>query len=296
MNKHFAIIFVLLAGIFWASSGIAVQDFFTRSTKTPIELTNIRMILSSVLIFIFAWHYGNVQRSLKILRRWKILWFDMVLYGIFGVMLMQYTYFAAIKFGNAAATTVITYVYPAMVIAWTSFSSKTLPRAGELAAVILAIIGVYLLTTEGDPAKLSVPFMCVVLSLASGGFFAFASIFPKRLFAIFDPYFLTAVGMFIGGLSSLPFLSSYDWTPFFNRDVIFNTTWIIIVGTTFAFLCFNAGLRWLNPEVASVTATIEPVASVVISYFVFGTTFGIVAGVGIVLVILAIISPVIIRH
>lgn len=295
MNLHLAIIFVLLAGTAWASSGIAVQVFFQHSTRTPIELTNIRMILSSILIFIVAWRYGGIRKNFRILNRWRGLWLELVIYGIIGIMLMQYTYFAAIKFGSAASVTVITYVYPAMVICWTSFAHRKIPPAGEILAVILAIVGVFLLVTEGDPSKLSVSIECLILSVASGACFAFASIYPKRLFALFDPYFLTAIGMFIGGIATFPFLPDLNWFEFFKPDVIFYTLWIIFIGTTIAFIFFNAGLKYLSPEIASVSATIEPVASVVISYFVFGTTFGSIALIGIFLVILAIISPVLIH-
>lgn len=295
MNLHLAIVFVLLAGTAWASSGIAVQSFFQHSTRTPIELTNIRMILSSVLIFLVAWKYGGVKKDLRILNRFRFLWLELIIYGIIGIMLMQYTYFAAIKFGSAAVVTVITYVYPAMVIGWTSFASRKLPNRGELIAVILAVAGVFLLVTEGDLSRLSVSIECLLMSVASGACFAFASIFPKRLFAIFDPYFLTAIGMFIGGLATFPFLPDLNWFEFFKPDVIFYTLWIIFIGTTLAFVFFNAGLKWLTPEIASVTATIEPVASVVISYFVFGTTFGSIACLGIFLVLLAIVCPVFVR-
>ena len=295
MNLHLAIVLVILAGISWGSSGIAVQSFFQHSTKTPIELTNIRMIISSILIFIIAWRYGNLRRSFKILNRWRGLWIELVIYGLIGIMLMQFTYFAAIKFGSAASVTVITYVYPAMVIFWTSLSHRKIPPRGEILAVIFAITGVFLLVTEGDLSKLSVSIECLILSIASGACFAFASIYPKRLFAIFDPYFLTAIGMFIGGIATIPFLPELDWIPFFDSTVIFYTLWIIFIGTAVAFVFFNAGLKFLTPEIASVSATIEPVASVVISYFVFRTMFGAIALLGIFLVLLAIVSPVLIR-
>ena len=295
MNLHLAIVLVILAGVAWGSSGIAVQVFFQHSTRTPIELTNIRMILSSILIFIVAWRYGGIRKNFRILNRWRGLWIELAIYGIIGIMLMQYTYFAAIESGSAAAATVIQYVYPAMVITWTSLSRRKFPHAGEIIAVIFACVGIFLLVTEGDLSKLSVPIECILFGLASGACFAFASIYPKRLFALFDPYFLTAIGMFIGGIATFPFLPDLDWFEFFKPDVIFYTLWIIFIGTTIAFIFFNAGLKYLSPEIASVSATIEPVASVVISYFVFGTTFGSIALIGIFLVLLAIVSPVLIR-
>ena len=67
-------------------------------------------------------------------------------------------------------------------------------------------------------------------------------------------------------------------------------------GTVMTFLFYNIRLNYLTAEEASVTATIEPVASVVIAYIIFGTSFGIVESIGICLVILAIIAPTFIKR
>lgn len=67
---------------------------------------------------------------------------------------------------------------------------------------------------------------------------------------------------------------------------------IIICGTVIAFICYNAGLAWLTEEQTSVTATVEPAVSVIASYFLFGTTFGLFEGIGIIMVLLAILVPV----
>lgn len=69
-----------------------------------------------------------------------------------------------------------------------------------------------------------------------------------------------------------------------------------IFGTVAAFLSFNAGLKFLTPEEAAITATTEPAASVIISWLVFGTAFGFVESVGIILVMLAIVMPSIVKR
>ena len=232
-----------------------------------------------------------------LLNRHPRLWLDVAIYGVIGVMFMQFTYFQAISIGGAAATTVITYACPAMVVMWESFYHKRLPKRGEVIAVILAMSGVFLLVTGGNPTKLLVPIWCVVWSLLSGAAFAFSAIFPKHLFAKkIDPYFLTGVGMFIGGLSTFALIDERNWLPFLSADVLFDVSWIIIFGTVAAFLSFNAGLKFLTPEEASITATTEPAASVIISWLIFGTTFGLVESVGIILVMLAIVMPSIIKR
>ena len=291
MSRGLALIFVGLAGIFWASSGVAVQDFFTHSEKSAMELTNIRMCLAGLILILISARRKNFLRSLGLIKRHPRLWLDVIIYGIIGVMFMQFTYFQGISIGGAAATTVICYACPAMVVIWESFYHKKFPKRGEVIAVILATSGVFLLVTGGNPTKLLVPLGCVIWSLLSGAAFAFSAIFPKHLLAKkIDPYFLTGVGMFIGGLSTFALIDERNWLPFFAPEVLFDVSWIIIFGTVAAFLSFNAGLKFLTPEEASITVTTEPAASVIISWIIFGTAFGLIESLGIILVLLAIIK------
>lgn len=292
-----ALVLVGMAGIFWASSGVAVQDFFAHSAKTPMELTNIRMCTGGAILIMFAARRKNFRQTLGILNRRPRLWLDVVIYGVIGVMFMQYTYFQGIAIGGAAAATVICYACPAMVVIWDSFYNRRLPKRGEVVAVVLAMIGVFLLVTGGNPTKLLVPLGCVLWSLASGATFAFSAIYPKHLFARkIDTYFLTGVGMLIGGLTTFALTDDWNWQAFFASDVLFDVSWIIIFGTVGAFQSFNAGLRHLTPEEASITATTEPAASVIISWAIFGTAFGAVESFGIILVLLAIVAPSIIKR
>ena len=297
MKKSLALIVVAMAGIFWASSGVAVQDFFSHSSKSAMELTNIRMCVAGAILILLAARRKKFWLSLGILRNHPRLWLNVIIYGIIGVMFMQFTYFQAISIGGAAATTVICYACPAMVVIWESFYHKKFPKRGEVIAVILAMSGVFLLVTGGNPTKLLVPVGCVIWSLLSGAAFAFSAIFPKHLFAKkIDPYFLTGVGMFIGGLSTFALIDDWSWKEFFAAEVLFDVSWIIIFGTVAAFLSFNAGLKFLTPEEASITATTEPAASVIISRIIFGTAFGLVESFGIILVLLAIIMPSIVKR
>ena len=293
MSRTIALIVVGLAGVCWASSGVAAQDFFARSAKSPMELTNIRMCLAGAILILLATRRKTFRLSLGLLNRRPRLWLDVAIYGIIGVAFMQFTYFQAISIGGAAATTVICYACPAMVVIWESLYHKRFPKRGEVVAVVLAMIGVFLLVTGGDPTKLLVPVGCVLWSLASGAAFAFSAIFPKHLFAKkIDPYFLTGVGMFIGGLSTFAVIDERNWFPFAaTTEILFDVTWIIIFGTVAAFLSFNAGLKSLTPEEASITATTEPAASVIISRIIFGTAFGFVESIGIILVMIAIVAP-----
>ena len=287
-----ALVLVGMSGICWASSGIAAQDFFSRSIKIPLELTNIRMCSAGFLMLVMLLATKKFKWSAARLNRKPKLWLYLFVYGLIGIVMVQFSYFQAISTGGAAATTVILSATPAMVVIWESFYNRKFPARIEILAVILAILGVFFLVTGGDPTKILVPLPCVFWSLASGASFAFSMIFGKILFAEkINPAFVTSVGMFGGGLVTFLLIDNFDWLPFFYSDVIFNVGWIIIFGTVIAFWIFNEGLKYLTPEESALVEMTEPVSSVVLSYFVFGTVFGWIESFGIILVLLAVISP-----
>lgn len=293
MSRNLALVLVGMSGICWASSGIAAQDFFSRSIKIPLELTNIRMCSAGFLMLLMLLVTKKFQWSAARLNRKPKLWLYLFVYGLIGIVMVQFSYFQAIATGGAAATTVILAAVPAMVVIWESIYNKKFPARIEILAVILAIVGVFFLVTGGDPTKILVPLPCVFWSLTSGASFAFSMIFGKVLFAEkITPAFITSVGMFGGGLVTFLLIDNFDWTPFFESDVILNVAWIIIFGTVIAFWIFNEGLKYLTPEESALVEMTEPVSSVVLSYFAFGTVFGWIESLGIILVLLAVISPV----
>lgn len=296
MQKNLALILVGLAGIMWATSGALAQDFFSKSTKSPLELTNIRMCTAGIIMLAVIILRGKFKLSTAIINRRKKLWLDVFVYGLIGVVVVQFTYFKAISIGGAAATTVILSATPAMVVIWHTLYNRQLPTRLEMLSVILAMVGVFLLVTGGDPTKILVPLGCVFWSLASGAAFAFSAIFPKKLFKLrINPEFLTSMGMFMCGWTTFLLIDDWDWQPFLDSEVFFNVAWIVIFGTVVAFLVFNAGLKFLTAEEATVTALTEPVASVFITYLMFGKTFGLIESIGIILVFVAILTPVIFK-
>ena len=296
MSHFSAVLLVLLAGTMWAASGTAAQHFYTQSVHIPIELTQVRLFLSSALFFLLALWSGGLRRGVRSLRRSPRLLVQLSIHGILGIMIVQFSYFMGIAEGDAAATTVIGYTSPAMMILYLAVRWRRLPSAAETGTVVVAVAGVFLLVTGGDVGRLSVPMACIVWSLISGATFTFAMIYPVHLLRLFDRFFLLAVCMLIGGIALLPMTQVIvDVGSFFTAETWLDLLVIIGLGTIVAFFAFNLGLRWLSPEETAITATIEPVASVLFAWLIFDTHFAALQIVGVVLVIAAILTPNLLR-
>lgn len=123
------------------------------------------------------------------------------------------------------------------------------------------------------------------------GGYSFASIYPKHIFLQVDKTFVLAVSMIIGALACWAFAPQIDWLAFFDPHIFFGVAWIVLFGTVTAFLLYNAGLMYLSPQQALITAASEPAASVILSCLIFGMSFVGLQLVGILMVILAIVMP-----
>ena len=93
----------------------------------------------------------------------------LVLFGLIGMMPVQYTYMAAIHASNNATATVLQFTAPAMVAVWLVVRRRRLPDIRELAAIALAVLGTFLLATHGRIGALSISRNRTVLGLGQRG-------------------------------------------------------------------------------------------------------------------------------
>ena len=99
-------IFLVLTGaILWGVSGTVAQYLFQKQGFSPEWLVVTRLLVSGLILLVYS-HFKMKQSIWKIWHR-SIDRKDMILFGLFGMLAVQYTYFAAIHHGNAATATEI---------------------------------------------------------------------------------------------------------------------------------------------------------------------------------------------
>lgn len=287
----------MTAGVMWAASGVAAQHFFAHSELDAMDLTTFRMFCTSAIMVGVTVCKGKWRKNWAVMKEHPLYWWRFLFYGLVGLMAMHFAYFEAIDLGNAAVVTVLQYTCPAMVICWLAFRNRKWPDRGSAIAVVLAVAGTgtFFLVTGGRLDALSVSKECLYWSIASAIFYAIAAVFPKHLLGKVDNSFLLAWGMLFGAIASWFMTDHLNFLDFFHADLLLDLFAIIVCGTAVAFICYNAGLAYLSADQASITTTVEPVASVIMSYFLFGTTFGFIQGMGIAMIVAAIAMPALMR-
>ena len=188
-----AIMMVVSAGVMWAGSGLGAQNVYEKSSINAMELTAFRMIMAGIILLGMTVWEGKFKSSMKAMNEHKLLWLDVLIYAVVGLMLMHYTYFEAIDYGDAPTATVILYSCPAMVVCYQAIREHHLPSETKMFTTFLAVFVTFLLVTGGNPATLNVSVICILLSLLNGVIFFFA------------------VGAGLGGKLSLSFGTHIIW-------------------------------------------------------------------------------------
>ncbi len=79
---------------------------------------------------------------------------DVLVFGVLGIGLCQYSYYTTIRAANATTATILCYLGPVLIVLWVALRARRLPETNETIAVVLAALGTFLLTTHGDPSTL----------------------------------------------------------------------------------------------------------------------------------------------
>jgi drug/metabolite transporter (DMT)-like permease len=272
------IFLVLLGAGLWGVSGTVVQVLFHSYQFTPEWLVVIRLWMSSLILLAFCyikdrkalWEIWKVRED-----RWRLLWF-----GIFGMLGVQYTFFATIAAGNAATATLLQYLGPAFVTIYVAFEQKRLPTIRQWAAILLALLGTFFLVSKGDPGKITISQGVLFWGLGSALTAAFYTIQPVKLLKKWGAPLVVGWGMLIGGIGfsflQPPWQMEGEITGFTILLIVF----VIVFGTVIAFYSFLESLQYLSPEESSVLACAEPLSSAIISVTLLHVPFGVTDWIG----------------
>lgn len=107
------IVLVITAAMLWGVSGTVAQFLFQKNGFTPEWLVVIRLLISGIALLVFA----VIKGGQDIFQIWKSKedCIKLILFSIIGMLGVQYTYFAAIKYGNAATATILQYMSPVII-------------------------------------------------------------------------------------------------------------------------------------------------------------------------------------
>lgn len=257
-------IVTIAGGILWGISGVCGQYMFQNKGVTAPWLVSVRLVVAGLLMLCY-YFLTDREQTLAI---WKSKRDrrDVIIYGLLGMLPCQYAYFQTIEWSNAGTATVIQYLGPALIVIWVCFRTKRMPTLQEITGVILAVIGVFLIATHGNPTSLALSGRALLMGLASAVSVAIYTLEPARLQKKYDTPLILAWGMTIGGVALT--LISRPWTAKgiqADAEMFAALAFVIVFGTMAGFSLYMTGVKLIGSVKASLYACMEPVSSMILT-------------------------------
>ncbi|WP_448782143.1 DMT family transporter [Blautia sp.] len=257
-------IVTIAGGILWGVSGVCGQYMFQNKGVTAPWLVSVRLVVAGLLMLCY-YFLTDREQTLAI---WKSKRDrrDVIIYGLLGMLPCQYAYFQTIEWSNAGTATVIQYLGPALIVIWVCFRTKRMPTLQEITGVILAVIGVFLIATHGNPTSLALSGRALLMGLASAVSVAIYTLEPARLQKKYDTPLILAWGMTIGGVALT--LISRPWTAKgiqADTEMFAALAFVIVFGTMAGFSLYMTGVKLIGSVKASLYACMEPVSSMILT-------------------------------
>ncbi|MGY5340506.1 DMT family transporter [Levilactobacillus spicheri] len=259
---------VISGGILWGASGTFAQAVFSRYQVPTLWLTGVRLLLAGLLLLL--WYAAGHSRAVWALWRQPKMVGRLLLFSLLGMVPSQLTYFLAIAYGNAPTATVLQFLGPLFIIIYLALAHRTWPRRIDLLSIGIALLGTYLLVTNGHLTSLALAPRTLFWGLLAGVSSASYTLLPRRLLATFDARLVVGWAMLVG---SLPFGGILVTTRLHqtNGTVIGGIAFIVIGGTMLAYLLYLKSLESLTPSTTGMLSAFEPLTATVLAVTLLGT-------------------------
>lgn len=276
MNKQFRAEFLLLLATFvWGSTFVFVKGSLEEAS--PLFFIAIRFWLATIVLLVV------IGKSLSSLTRKTFI------HGtILGLLL--YVGFAAQTIGMQYTTASKSAFFTGMLVIFTPlfqfFLEKRLPKLGNAFGIILAVIGLYLLTSPagshfniGDAVTLICAFLfgwyIVYLDIASQD--------SNRNHLIFVQFFVSSIA------GTVAFLLFEEPHITFSDQIIFALIYLTLFSNLGASWVQNLFQGDTTPTRAAVIFTLEPVIAATFAYFVRNEVLGITGIIGATVIIIGLL-------
>lgn len=275
--------YTLAGGMCWGLSGCFGQYLFQEKGVTAEWLVSIRLLAAGLLLLVIGFlitkkYMGDVWKNGKDAKR-------LLLFSVFGMLICQYTYFAAIQYSNAGTATVLQALSPLLILGIVCLRSKRLPHRIEVMAMLCAIFGVFLLSTHGDIHSMSLTPLALFFGLAAAAGAAAYNLLSGDLLRKYGVYAIVGYAMLVAGIVMLPLVRPWRYAVPFDTETILALAGVVVIGTAAAFSLYLKGVSLVGPFLGSLLGMVEPITAVIISLLFLHAGFQAIDLVGFVLIL-----------
>jgi drug/metabolite transporter (DMT)-like permease len=271
-NQLLGYSFMTIGLFFFAVNGPVAKLALINGLQSA-ELSAFR--IEGAFFFLLVTSLLFARKKLKVTKK-EIL--PLIGYGFFGVAMTQFLYFVAIRRIEVGVALIIEYTAPILVALYVRFVMKKEVSARVWFSLLLALIGLSLITQIWTGSKLD-PFGVLC---AFGAAIALAIYFigGEPLASKRDPISLGVGAIFwmiVQPWWTLPWEKLNDQValPHNLGSVALGllVIYIIIFGTVVPFWLYFIAFKYLDSKKAAIFGLLEPVGASVVALFLLGETF-----------------------
>lgn len=273
----------LLGATLWGISGTSVQ-FIGNYRHMNLEwLITMRLTTAGLLTVLYAW-FRQGNSIFDVFRNWRDT-VSLVIFGVFGMALCQYTYFRSIVIAGAGIATVLQYLAPSMIIIYLLLRYGKRTTRGELISVILALAGTICLMGNDGFSVESFRSDVLFWGLLSAVGVAVYSVSPVRLLATYGTVPMVGWGMLISGIvAGLLFQQPHSYAEWDVWTMIgcFN---VVFLGTIVSFNAYLEGVKRIGAVSGSILSSVEPISAAFFGWALLDNQFSLLGIIGMAMII-----------
>lgn len=284
MKKQLALLMVIFSGIFWGTTGLFV-NILSGHGFDSIQISCIRVITSAIFMSLFV--------LIKDKTLFKISLKDLplfILIGAVSIFLTSVCYFKAISAASVSVACVLMYTAPIFVLIFSVIFFREKITFRKILAVIMAVIGCALVSgIVGSDSRVSAAGL--VFGLLSGILYASYSIIGKFILKKYSPLTMTVYAFIFASLTAI-FLFDFKSAAVVtteNAQLIFLFPLTGLCTSFMPYLLYSVGLKRLEPSIAAVLSSVEPLVATLVSVFILLEPFSLISGAGIVIILISVI-------
>jgi drug/metabolite transporter (DMT)-like permease len=281
-SKWIGMLCAFSTGVGWGLSGIFSQYLFSNTTMTSGWFVAVRMLVSGICMLLLL--YATNKKELLALLAHKGDLLLCIATGVLGNMLFQFFCYAAVQKSNAATAIVLQYLCPAMVVIYTCIRYRKLPAAREALAVLLAMLGIFMISTHGSIKALVITPAALACGISCAFFMMLMTVLPERLYKRYSSQTVTSVALFAGGIAASLMIRPWQDPPALDGKALLMFAFAVLFGSFLAYLVYGVAVKILGSSHASLYACVEIPTATILSVIFLGNVFTIQDLIGFVLI------------
>ncbi len=261
MQRTLGIIFMFLAACSYGAAGVLIKLAY-RSGMHPATLLTLQNLVAIVIMWpILLVMQGYPKASPGQIRR--LTW-----QGLGGNFALSVCYFWSAQRIDVSLLSIILFTYPGLVLAYQIVVENHRPRAAEILALALALIGAVLSADPFHGSGIRIDSLGLLLAVGAAVSYAFMNLHGQKISAGLQPMLIATS---TSTVSTLALLAFFPWL-YRGPLAISGTHWLYIislavVSTALPMNLMFLALKRIGAFHASVVSIVELPCILVLAYF-----------------------------